>query len=155
VGDGGLSHAETVQFVKALQPNCFVGFNNGDQEGADIRLGEMGRPGALEDHAAAGPHMDKKAGSSYRLAEFTYPIVPPHQGGAMWFYSLPRHDQLCLPAEKIYADYLGAAKFGNLFALDVGPDYGGKLREIDIQTLRKVGQYIRGETKPPPTPSNK
>lgn len=155
VGDGGLSHADTVQFVKALQPNCFVGFNNGDQEGADIRLGEMGRPGALDDHAAAGPHMDKKAGSSYRLAEFTYPIVPPHQGGAMWFYSLPRHDQLCLPAEKLYADYLGAAKYGNLFALDVGPDYQGKLREVDVQTLRKVGQYIRGEIKPPPTPSLK
>ena len=26
------------------------------------------------------------------LAEFTYPILPPHQGGAMWFYSLPKHD---------------------------------------------------------------
>jgi alpha-L-fucosidase len=62
---------------------------------------------------------------------------------------------LCLPAEKLYADYLGAAKFGNLFALDVGPDYAGKLREIDVQTLRKVGQYISGEIKLPPTQSLK
>jgi len=73
----------------------------------------------------------------------------------MSFYSLPRHDQLCLPAEQLYADYLGAAKFGNLFALDVGPDYAGKLREIDVQTLRKAGQHIRGELKPPLTPSSK
>ena len=89
-----------------------------------------------------------KAAEMGYILFFTYPIVPPHQGGAMWFYSLPRHDQSCLPAEKIYADYLGAAKFGNLFSLDVGPDYAGKLRKIDVQTLRKVGQYIRGELKP-------
>lgn len=152
VGDGGFSHADTVALVKALQPGCFVGFNNGDQQGADIRLGEMGKPGPLADHSAAGPHMDKPAASSYRLAEFTYPILPGHAGGAMWFYSLPKHDQLCLPAEKLYADYLGAMKYGNIFALDVGPDYEGKLRAIDVQTLRKVGQYIRGEIKPPSSP---
>ncbi len=29
----------------------------------------------------------------------------------MWFYSLPKHDRLCLPAEKSYADYLGAVKY--------------------------------------------
>ena len=29
--------------MKSLQTGCFVGFNHGDQEGADIRLGEMGR----------------------------------------------------------------------------------------------------------------
>jgi len=151
VGDGGLSHAETIRFVKSLQPNCFVGFNNGDQQGADIRLGEMGRPGALADHAAAGPHMDQAAASTYRLAEFTYPILPPHEGGAMWFYSLPRHDQLCLPAEKIYEDYLGAVRFGNIFSLDVGPNQAGRLRDVDVQTLHKVGQFIRGELKPAPT----
>ncbi len=149
VGDGGLSHADTVAFVKSLQPDCFSGFNNGDQGEADIRLGEEGRPGALDDQAAAGKHMDHGAAQSYRLAEFTYPILPQHQGGAMWFYSLPKHDGLCLPAEKIYADYLGAVKFGNLFSVDVGPDYIGRLREIDVQTLRKVGQYIRGERKVP------
>ena len=152
VGDGGLDHLKTIAFVKALQPGCFVGFNNGDQEGSDIRLGEMGRPGPLDDHSAAGPHMNRPAAASYRLAEFTYPILPPHAGGAMWFYSLPRHDPLCLPAEKIYADYRGAAQHGNVFALDVGPDYAGRLREIDVQTLRRVGQYVRGEIKPPPPP---
>jgi alpha-L-fucosidase len=151
-GTGGLSHAEFIAHCKALQPACFVGFNHGDQTGADIRLGEMGRPGPLNDHAAAGPHMKDTPSKSYRLAEFTYPILPKHQGGAMWFYSLPRHDRLCLPAEKLYADYLGAVKYGNVFALDVGPNYAGKLRDVDVETLRKVGQYIRGEIKLPPPP---
>jgi alpha-L-fucosidase len=152
VGNGGLSHADTVAFCKALQPACFIGFNHGDQTGADIRLGEMGRPGPLDDHQAAGPYMRDAPARSYRLAEFTYPILPPHQGGAMWFYSLPRHDRLCLPAEKLYADYLGAVHYGNIFSLDVGPNYAGKLRDVDVETLRKVGQYIRGEIKLPPPP---
>ncbi len=150
VGDGGLSHADTAAFCKALQPGCFIGFNHGDQAGADIRLGEMGRPGPLEDHKAAGPYMHDAPGGSYRLAEFTYPILPAHEGGAIWFYSLPRHDGLCLPAENLYADYLGAVKYGNIFSLDVGPDYAGKLREVDVEVLKKVGQFIRGEIKLPP-----
>jgi alpha-L-fucosidase len=79
----------------------------------------------------------------YRLAEFTYPILPEHEGGAMWFYSLPKHDNLCLPVEKLYADYLGAVKYGNIFSLDLGPDYNGKLRTIDVETLRKVGEMIK------------
>jgi alpha-L-fucosidase len=93
--------------------------------------------------------MRNAASKDYRLAEFTYPILPPHSGGAVWFYSLPQHDQLCHSAEEIYADYLGAVKYGDLFSLDLGPDYAGRLRDIDVQTLRKVGQYIRGELKPP------
>ena len=149
VGDGGLSHRDTIAWVKSIQPGCFVGFNHGDQEGADIRLGEMGRPGALDDQKAAGRHMDQPAASSYRLAEFTYPILPKHKGGADWFYSLPAHDRLCHPAEKIYQDYLGAVKFGNLFSLDVGPDHAGKIREVDVETLRQVGRFIRGEEKAP------
>ncbi|MFM7181277.1 MAG: alpha-L-fucosidase [Verrucomicrobiales bacterium] len=151
VGDGGLSHRDTLAFVKSLQPDCFVGFNHGDQDGADIRLGEMGRPGSLDDPKAAGPHMKQAAAKTYRVAEFTYPILPKHQGGANWFYSLPKHDGLCHPAEKIYQDYLGAVKFGNVFALDVGPGYDGKIREIDVRTLQQVGRYIRGEDKMPET----
>jgi hypothetical protein len=84
----------------------------------------------------------------YLLAEFTYPILPEHQGGAMWFYSLPKFDKLCLPAEKIYEDYLGAVKYGNVFSLDVGPDYNGRLRDIDVNTLRQVGRHIGGKDKP-------
>jgi alpha-L-fucosidase len=142
VGDGGLSHAETVSFCKALQPGCFVGFNNGAAAG-DIRLGEMGHPAPLSDISGAGfASGDMKGYNHYRLAEFTYPILPEHQGGAMWFYSLPRHDSLCLPAGKLYQDYLGAVKYGNVFALDVGPDYNGKLRDIDVKTLRQVGGMI-------------
>mgnify|MGYP003681909561 CR=1 FL=1 len=147
VGDGGLSHKETIAWCKSLQPGCFVGFNHGDQHGADIRLGEMGRPGPLTDHKAAGPHMRDTPSRSYLLAEFTYPILPPHQGGAMWFYSLPRHDNLCHSAEKLYKDYLGAVKYGNIFSLDVGPNYSGRLRKIDVETLRKVGRMI---PNPPP-----
>jgi alpha-L-fucosidase len=148
VGDGGLNHADTIAFCKALQPACFIGFNHGDQTGADIRLGEMGRPGPLEDHKAAGPHMRNAPSRSYRLAEFTYPILPAHDGGATWFYSLPRHDQLALPAEELYADYLGAVKYGNIFSLDVGPDYAGRLREVDVATLRNAGRLIRREIQP-------
>ena len=147
-GDGGLSHKETLAWCKSLQPGCFVGFNHGDQAGADIRLGELGRPGPLTDQKAAGPYMRDVPSRSYLLGEFTYPIQPPHKGGAMWFYSLPRHDGLCHPAEKLYKDYLGAVKYGNIFSLDVGPDYSGRLRKIDVQTLQEVGRMIRN----PPTP---
>ncbi len=151
VGDGGLSHEETIAFCKSLQPGCFIGFNHGGQAGSDIRLGEMGRPGPLADHAAAGPHMRDAPAASYLLAEFTYPILPPHKGGAMWFYSLPEHDGLCHPPEKLYRDYLGAAQYGNIFSIDVGPNYAGKLRDIDVATLRKVGEMIRsGATLPEP-----
>ena len=48
-----------------------------------------------------------------------------------------------LREEKIYQDYLGAVKYGNIFSLDVGPDYAGRLREIDVLTLREVGKMIR------------
>ena len=61
----------------------------------------------------------------------------------MWFYSLPKHDTLCHPAEKIYKDYLGAVKYGNIFSINVGPNYNGKIRDIDVKILTKVGQYIR------------
>ena len=151
--DGGLSHADTFAFYKSLQPDCFVGFNHGDQTDADIRLGEMGHPGPLSDVSAAGPNM-KDAGKNWRLAEFTYQILPQHQGGADWFYSLPKFDHLCRPAEDIYADYLGAVKFGNIFSLDVGPDYQGRLRDIDVKTLQQVGRYIRGEAKFSPRAPN-
>ncbi len=154
IGDGGLGHKETIAFVKAIQPGCFVGFNHGDQAGADIRLGEMGRPGPLNDHKAAGPHMRDAPSSNYWLAEFTYPILPPHKGGAMWFYSLPQHDNLCKNALAIYRDYLGAGKYNNIFSLDVGPDYAGKLREIDVRTLREVGRMIREKIRLPEPPQS-
>jgi arylsulfatase A-like enzyme/alpha-L-fucosidase len=142
VGDGGLSHAETLAFCKALQPGCFIGFNHGDQTGADIRLGEMGKPGPLTDHAAAGPHMKNTASKDYLLAEFTYPIQPRRPKGAVWFYSHPENEEVCHSAEKLYQDYLGAVKFGNIFSIAVGPDYNGRLRAIDVKTLREVGALI-------------
>jgi len=149
IGTGGLSHQETLAFCKALQPGCFVGFNSGDQTGADIRLGEMGRPGPLKTHAAAGPHMTDPPSKNYRLAEFTYPIMPGQKKGAKWFYALPEYEHIVHPTEKIYKDYLGAVKYGNIFSLNIGPDYKGRLREIDVKTLREVGARIRGETTVP------
>jgi alpha-L-fucosidase len=152
VGDGGLSHSNTVEFCKSLQPGCFVGFNHGAQAGADIRLGEMGKPGPLTDHGAAGPHMRDAPASTYRLAEFTYPIQPRRPKGAMWFYSHPDNEGVCYTPEKLYKDYLGAVKYGNVFALDVGPNYEGKLRDIDVKTLRAVGDMIRNKAPLPAEP---
>jgi len=134
-GHAGLDHQEITAWVKSFQPGCFVGFNGG---GGDLRAGEMGRPGPLR--------------PPYLVGEFTYPILPPHQGGAMWFYSLPKHDNLCYPAEKIYKDYAGAVKHGNIFSLDAGPDYQGKLRKIDVETLLKVGALIKDPPPPQPAP---
>jgi hypothetical protein len=110
----------------------------------------MGSPSPMDDVSGAGfGANDAKKHKGYLVAEFTYPILPGHQGGAQWFYSLPKHDNLCLPAEKLYKDYLGAVKYGNIFSIDVGPDYSGKLRDIDVATLRKVGDMIKN----PPPPS--
>jgi alpha-L-fucosidase len=134
-GDGGLDRQQITAWVKQFQPRCFVGFNGGGA--GDLRAGERGRPGWVKD---------------FLVGEFTYPILPGHEGGAQWFYSLPKHDGLCLPAEKIYRDYLGAVKFGNIFSLDVGPNSEGKLRDIDVQTLRKVGEMIKDGPLPGATP---
>jgi len=151
LGPGGLSHQEVLALGRKLQPSCFIGFNHGDQENTYIRIGELGNPGALDDKAAAGPYA-QGGGKHYLVAEFTYPILPPHDGGAMWFYSLPKHDNLCSPPELLYEDYKGAVKFGNIFSIDVGPGYDGKLRDIDVRTLRAVGEMIRNPPDQPPPP---
>lgn len=143
VGDGGLSHQETTAFIHRFQPNCFVGYNHGEASGR-LSLRERGRPGKVGDVSATEYNKDAEANyDKYLLAEFTYPILPKHEGGADWFYSLPKHDNLCKPAEDIYKDYVGAVKYGNIFSIDVGPNYDGKIREIDVKTLRQVGKYIK------------
>jgi len=109
-----------------------------------LSLRELGKPGPVGDANATKYNKEAEANySGYLLAEFTYPILPPHEGGAMWFYSLPKHDSLCHPAEKLYQDYLGAIKYGNIFSIDVGPNYEGRIRDIDAKTLREVGDLIR------------
>ncbi|MCX5757885.1 MAG: alpha-L-fucosidase [Candidatus Hydrogenedentes bacterium] len=146
-GDGGLSHQDTADWVHRFQPNCFVGFNSGEPAG-DLCLREMGKPGPLGDAAASA--YNKKGEETYKgylVAEFTYPILPSHEGGADWFYSLPKHDPLCRPAEQLFEDYLGAVKYGNIFSIDAGPDYQGRLRDIDAATLRKLGEMIRSSQK--------
>ncbi len=149
--DGGLSHQETVAWCHRWQPGTLIGFNHGQAAG-EVSLREVGKPGPLGDQAAASYNKEGEASyHGYLLAEFTYPILPAHEGGAMWFYSLPKHDGLCQPADKLFADYQGAVKYGNIFSLDVGPDYNGRLREIDVKTLREVGAMIK---KLPATPPN-
>jgi len=144
-GTGGLDHKSTVECVHKFQPNCFVGFNHGEPAGR-LSLRERGRPGPIGDANASKYNKEGEANyKGYLAAEFTYPILPPHEGGADWFYSLPEHDNLCHPAEKIYEDYLGAVKYGNIFSLDIGPNYEGRIRDIDVKTLNKIGKYIRQE----------
>jgi len=142
VGDGGLNHQETVKWIHQFQPNCFVGFNHGEPAGR-LSLRERGTPGKIGD--ASTTRYNKEAEANYKdylAAEFTYPILPEHKGGADWFYSLPEHDRLCKPAEDLFKDYQGAIQYGNIFSINVGPDYKGKLREIDSKTLRQVGKLI-------------
>ncbi|MDR1221475.1 MAG: alpha-L-fucosidase, partial [Tannerella sp.] len=141
-GTGGLSHDETTAWCKKFQPDCFIGYNHGDQTSADIRLGEMGKPGPLDGVETSAPYMGKVEKHKWRLAEFTYPILPDHKGGAMWFYSLPKHDSLVHPASKLLDDYLGAVKYGNIFSINIGPDYEGRIRDIDVKTLREVGEQL-------------
>ena len=143
VGDGGLSHKETVDWVHQFQPNCFIGFNSGETAGR-LNLRERGKPGPIGDKSAVWYEGHIKSDySNFKVAEFTYPILPKHKGGADWFYSLPKHDNLCHPAEKLYNDYVGAVKYGNIFSINVGPNYKGRLRDIDVKTLLKVGAMIR------------
>ncbi len=145
VGDGGLSHKETVEFIHQFQPNCFIGFNTGETAGR-LNLRERGRPGQIGDkNAVWGENHLKDNYDNFLVAEFTYPILPEHEGGADWFYSLPKHDTLCHPAEKLYKDYAGAVKFGNIFSIDIGPNYEGKIRDIDVETLTKVGELIKSQ----------
>jgi alpha-L-fucosidase len=142
VGDGGLSHAETVKWVHQFQPDCFVGFNHGEAAGR-LSLRERGTPGEIGDASTTKYNKEAEANySGYLVAEFTYPILPEHEGGADWFYSLPKHDHLCKPAEDLFRDYQGAVKYGNIFSLNVGPDYQGEIREVDVKTLRQVGNLI-------------
>jgi len=147
IGDGGLSHEETADWVHSFQPDCFVGFNHGEPAGR-LCLRELGKPGHIGDASTSKYNKDAEASyQGYMVAEFTYPILPEHEGGAMWFYSLPKHDNLVKPAEDLYRDYLGAVKYGNIFSIDVGPNYEGKLRKIDVKTLREVGKLIRKKSQ--------
>lgn len=146
-GDGGLSHAETTRWVHQFQPNCFVGYNHGEPSGR-LCLREMGKPGRLGDSEASKYNKEQEANyNGYLVAEFTYPLLPPHQGGATWFYSLPKHDNLCHPASKIYEDYLKAVEYENIFSVNIGPDYKGRIRDIDVKTLQEVGTMIRKTNK--------
>jgi alpha-L-fucosidase len=135
-GQGRMTPEETYAWCKSFQPGCFVGRNKSPEVGTDIRLGEMGRPGRLP------------AGSGWLLNEMTYPILHGKSDDGTnvaerWFYTRPEWENIVLPASKIYKDYLAAVESGTIFSLDVGPDRSGKLRPIDVKTLREVGAMIR------------
>ena len=141
-GDGGLSHDETTEWVHKFQPNCFVGYNHGEPSGR-LCLRERGAPGPIGDAKATVYNKDQESSyKGYLVAEFTYPILPKHKGGAQWFYSLPEHDNLVHPAEKLYADYQGAVKYNNLFSINIGPNYEGRIRDIEVKTLLEVKEMI-------------
>lgn len=128
-------------------PDCFVGYNHGEPSGR-LCLREMGKPGKLGDSEATKYNKEQESSyKGYLVAEFTYPILPPHKGGTSWFYSLPKHDNLCHSAEKLFEDYQGAVEHGNIFSVNVGPDYNGRIREIDVRTLREVGRRIKALKK--------
>jgi alpha-L-fucosidase len=38
---------------------------------------------------------------------------------------------------------LGAIEYGNIFSINVGPNYEGRIRDIDVLTLGEVGELIR------------
>ena len=154
-GTGGLSHDQTVKWIHKFQPNSFVGFNHGAPAGR-LCLRERGRPGDIGAKGASKYNAGAESSfKGYHIVEFTYPILPKHRGGAQWFYSLPKHDNLCHPASKIYGDYKGAMKHNNIFSVNIGPNYAGKLRDVDVKTLTQVGEMLRKDgyalpVRPPP-----
>ena len=144
IGDGGLSHKETAEWIHEFQPNCFVGFNTGQAAGR-LDLRERGQAGPVGDKSAtAGPVHYKSSYESFYVAEFTYPISDKY-----WFYQPYMKDSEYHSPEKIYKDYLGAVEYGNIFSLDVGPDDSGKLRDMDVKILRQVGKWIKSRYKLP------
>ncbi len=142
-GDGGSDHEATVEWVHRFQPNTFVGFNHGEPAGR-LSLRERGTPGPIGEPGTS--RYNKEAEENYKgylMAEFTYPIQPWRDEGAHWFYSLPKFENLCHPPEKLYQDYLAAVEYGNIFSINIGPRPDGRLREIDVKTLKEVGGMIR------------
>lgn len=157
LGDGGLTHQETVKWIKSFQPRCFVGFNCGQAAG-DLQIGEDGRPAPMDHHSVVCPYMDnnpipsEKWDPSYKgylLAEILQPMIAEPQ--PMWFYD-PSAGDSCRSAQDLYATYLGALKHGLFFELGVSPNRDGKLRNVEVETLRDVGEMIR-KPKPPRPPS--
>ncbi len=143
LGNGGLDHAATTAFVKSLQPRCFVGYNSGEP-GGDLRLGEGGRPSALDDPKGAGVNFKQKGIADYKgylVAEFVKPIQNLPKQPARWFYT-PENEDRAMSAADILELYQGAVKYGNIFSLSVAPNRQA-LREIDVKTLREVGRLIR------------
>ncbi len=72
MGVGGLDRKPTIDWIHEFQPNAFVGYPHRGM-GPRMTMREMGRPGPFD-------KVEKERG--YLVAEFTYPILPPHKGGA-------------------------------------------------------------------------
>jgi len=132
----GMDHDQTTAYCHEFQPSTLVGYNIPPKSG-EVEIRERG---------SAHP-LDPKSG--YLIAEFTYPILPDRMFHPKWFYHISDEDTPSHIPRKIYRDYAQAAKNGVLFSLDVGPDHNGKLRKLDVDTLRKVGDMIRNPPQPP------
>jgi alpha-L-fucosidase len=149
VGDGGLSHGETTEFCKKLQPGCFIGFSSGPAAG-DLQIGEDGRPAPMNHHAVVCPYIENCSApwnpsyKGYRVAEVLQPFFA--NPNVEWFYNSHMGDK-GRSAEDLYGVVCGAVKYGNIFDLGVTPDRTGRLRDIEVKTLRRVGELL---TNPPP-----
>lgn len=146
VGDGGLDHKKTTEWIKSIQPDCVVGFSSGQAAG-DMQIGEDGRPGPMDHHTVVCPFIDNNPFDKwdpfyqgYKVTEILQPIIA--EPSPMWFFD-PQVGEQCRSAEDLYATYLGAVKHTNLFDLGVSPNREGKLRDIEVATLLRVGDMIR------------
>jgi alpha-L-fucosidase len=155
IGDGGLSHQETVKWIKRFQPRCLVGFNCGQAAG-DLQIGEDGRPAPMDRHKVVCPYMGnnpipaEKWDPSYKgylIAEILQPMIAEPE--PLWFYD-PAAGDNCRSAQDLYATYLGAMKYGLFFELGISPNRAGQLRKVDVATLRRVGEMIQNPPKPRP-----
>jgi alpha-L-fucosidase len=41
-------------------------------------------------------------------------------------------------------------EYGNIFSVNIGPNYAGKIRDVDVRTLKQVGEMIRAGTSAQP-----
>ena len=158
VGDGGLSHKETVAWCTSSSPAASSASTTASRQGPTSACGEMGRPGPLGDTRRAGVQQASRGRRSRATAWPSSRIrsCPAIAAGRMWFYSLPKHDNLCQPAEPASTRTTsGPWRYGNIFSLDVGPNYAGKLRDIDVKTLKQVGDMIRAGNATKPQPAEK
>ena len=140
LGDGGLNHEATVPFMSSSRVVSWA--STTASRPARCGWARWAVPRRLDDPSGAGVGARQQGIGDYKgylVAEFVITIQTGRKGPARWFYSGPQDHDKVMPAEDILELYQGAVKFGNIFSLCVTPDRAGRLREIDVKTLREVG----------------